>query len=99
MLVMGDNRQGHRDALRVFGVAKFVQKGVLWSSEGTREAAPSRSFARHFPVVQSFVEFSFIEAGEGGGLRAQSFLLEQSKADFDNCTASGALAMRPGLCI
>ena len=46
--------------------------------------------------------FSFFEAGEGGGLFAKSFLLEQSKADFDNCTRSGesgALAMRPGLCI
>ncbi|CAE7346923.1 unnamed protein product [Symbiodinium natans] len=28
------------------------------------------------------------ELGRGGGLHAESFLLEQSKADFDNCTAS-----------
>ncbi|CAE7493499.1 pmpB, partial [Symbiodinium natans] len=44
---------------------------------------------RHLPVARSFVVFSFFEAGEGGGLFAKSFLLEQSKADFDNCTRSG----------
>ena len=81
-----------------FGDVRITERGLLLSSEGAREAAQSRSFARH-PVARSFVEFSFFEAGEGGGLHAKSFLLEQSKADFDNCTASSALAMHPGLCI
>ena len=86
---------GYWDALGVWG-RKVRTEALLWSSEGAREAAQSRSFARHLPAARSFVVFSLFEAGEGGGLRAESFLLEQSNADFDNCSA---LVVHPGLCV
>ena len=66
----------------VFGDARFVQRGLV---------------SRGIQWRGVFVEFSFFKAGEGGGLHAKSFLLEQSKADFDNSMASGALAVHPGL--